>query len=601
MAPVHGGSRLYWNDFGRGWRSSSFYVYLKLSPGSSARQLESKLDRFLGDRMDRGSWKNHLLLQKLTRIHLHSHMPDEIEPNSHPDRIYLLIVVCILILSIACINHVNLTTARAVTRAKEVGIRKVTGARQDQLVKQFLGESVLLSLLAFPAAMVLAQFLMPVFNRIVHRDLHLLHSGDSVFLLVILGLVIGVGLVSGIYPAVVMASYTPVRTLTRLKRTGPARSFSRNLLVILQFSVSSIFIILTWLVSQQMKYIQSESGFESADVLVIPVKDYQIGQSYPVLKTELLQEPDISSITASSALPSQVRSKHPIYEENGSGGGNAVDWIGVDFGFLETFGIEVADGRGFSVENASDATSAYIVNETAVKAFGWGEPVGRQFQMSNERLKTPIFHKGKIIGVVKDFHFQTMHQEIEPLVIKIYPKNIRYISMKIQSDDIRTSLSSIRARWQKIFPDRPFEHFFLQDQFKTLYRKEAEIQVIFRYSALLAIVIASMGVIGLVSFKTERRQKEIGMRKVLGASASRLVVTMGWDFIRLVLVSNVIAWPVAYLLSRQWLSGFAYRTGLNGVPFLAAAMITLFLAFLTIVYQIVQTSRTVPVEVLRNE
>jgi putative ABC transport system permease protein len=528
---------------------------------------------------------------------------DELEPSNSMGNLYFFILIAMFILSLACINYINLATARSSKRAKEVGLRKVVGAKKSQLIRQFLGESMLFSILAFPVALLLAEFLLPAFNRIVGRELSLLSLNNFWVLVVLFGVAVGVGAVSGSYPAFLISSYHPVRIIRGFSSSRSSKSLTRNILVVVQFAISIAFIFVTVVTKQQLSFIQGKNaGFNKEHVVVVPVKDLESTQSYPIFKNELLENPDILYVTASRQLPSNIRFKHLVnVDGNIADEEIRMDWNGVDFDFLETYGMEVVEGRNFDRSQSSDAASAYILNETAVKRLGWTSPLGKKFQLSNEGLARAEFTAGEIIGVVKDFHFQSFHNYIEPLVLKIRPGGVNFVSARIKSENVSGALSFIKSKWEMINPTRPFEYFFFDDHFNSMYRTEADLQNVFQYSSILAILIASLGVFGLASFKVEQRTKEIGIRKILGASASNIILLLSRDFARLVLIANVIAWPVGYFVMYRWLQDYAYRIGIGWQAFIFSVMLALAVALLAVSYQSIRAAVANPANALRYE
>jgi len=603
LAPLESGESLYWKDFTQGWRNS-FYTYVRLSGQTRPSDFEAKLPLLVDKHLkgDRGSY--HFYLQSLTKIHLHSHMgSDELEPGNSMGNLYFFILISLFILSLACINYINLATARSSKRAKEVALRKVVGANKNQLIRQFLGESMLFSFLAFPVALLLAEFLLPTFNRIVGRELSILSLNNLWVLVVLFGVAVGVGAVSGSYPAFFISSYQPVRIIRGFSSSSSSKSLIRNILVVVQFAISIAFIFVTVVTKQQLSFIRGKNaGFNKEHVVVVPVKDYGSSQSYPVFKNELLENPDILYVTASRQLPSNIRFKM-LVEVDGKITDEEIrmDWNGVDFDFLETYGMEVVEGRNFDRNRSTDAASAYMLNETAVKRLGWTSALGKKFQLSNEGLARAEFTPGEIIGVVKDFHFQSFHSNIEPLVLKIRPRGVNFFSAKIKSENVSSALSFIKSKWEKINPTQPFEYFFFDDHFNSMYRTEADLQNIFHYSSVLAILIASLGVFGLASFKVEQRTKEIGIRKILGASASNIILLLSRDFARLVLIANVIAWPVGYFVMDRWLQDYAYRISIGWKAFVFSAMLALAVALMTVSYQSIKAAVANPANALRHE
>lgn len=604
LAPLESGESLYWKDFTQGWRGASFYTYVLLSEQTRASDFEAKLPLLVDKYLKEDGESHSLHLQSLTRIHLYSHMgSDELEPGNSMGNLYFFILIAVFILSLACINYINLATARSSKRAKEVGLRKVVGANKNQLIRQFIGESVLFSVFAFPVALLLAEFLLPVFNRIVGRELSMLSFENIWVMLALLGVVVGVGAVSGSYPAFVISSYQPVRVVKGFLSSGSSKSLTRNILVVIQFAISIAFVFATVITKQQLNFVREKNaGFKKEHVVVMPVKDYELTQSYPILKNELLENPGILYVTASRQLPSNIRFKQLVEVEGKTADEEIrMDWNGVDFDFLETYGMEIVEGRNFNRNRPSDAVAAYILNETAVKRLGWTSALGKKFQLSNEGLRRAEFTPGEVIGVVKDFHFQSFHSPIEPLVLKIRPIGVAFVSARIKAENVSGVLSFMKSKWGKINPDRPFEYFFFDDHFNSMYSTEAELENVFRYSSILAVVIASLGVFGLASFKVEQRTKEIGIRKVLGASASNIILLLSKDFAWLLLIANAIAWPVGYYIMHRWLQDYAYRISIGWQAFIYSSILVMGVALLTVSYQSIKVAVANPTKALRYE
>jgi putative ABC transport system permease protein len=600
IAPLVSGKKLFWDDF---LTRNSFYTYVQLRKGSSASDLIKKLSEsfygYLGKKAE--YYKFHL--QPLTSIHLHSHLSGEIEANSDVGYIYLFSILAFLVLSVACINYINLSTARSKNRAKEVGLRKVVGANRRNLIMQFLGESLHLSIIAFPLAVMLVELLLPAFNSILNRDLSITPNNE--WGLIFFGLVITVivGLFSGIYPAIVLSGFQPIKALKGEHEPDSKRSSIRHILVIFQYSISTTLILGTLIILNQIHFIRHRNlGFQKDQVIILPMKDWQTVQSYDLIKTAWLQSSTISSVTASQSLPSDIRVKHNVIAEGASGDEEIkLVWNAVDFDFLKTYGIELSSGRSFSQDSPSDNKYAYILNESAVKILGWEAPLGKKIQLSNKGLMRADFELGEVIGVVKDFHHHSLHEEIEPLIMNIYKGQFRYIAVKINSNHIKDALDFMKTQWENIIPGRPFDYFFFDDNVEKMYQAEQKMSKVFKYSALLSVFIACMGLFGLVSFNTSQRTKEIGIRKVLGASVNSIVLLISKEFFRLVIISNLIAWPIAYFVMAKWLNNFAYRIEIGLWTFLLSAVFTLFVSILTISFQTVKAASANPVDSLRYE
>ncbi len=589
------------------WFNHMYYTYLLLDKGCNPRDLEGKFPDFIGKYTGpaRDALKPHL--QPLSSIHLHSHLEGEIEPNSDIVYVYVFSAIAFFILLIACINFMNLSTARSAPRAKEVGIRKVLGAYHVQLIKQFLGESILLSFIAFPIAVVLVELLLPAFSALADRELALSFFASWPVLFGLIGMTLLVGVVSGIYPAFFLSAFKPIKVLKGLMRTGGEGLFLRKGLIVFQFAVSITLIISTFIIKDQVHYIRTKNlGFKKEQVVVLPIRDREVRGRYEAMKNEFLQDHRIVNLTASSGLPGRIRHNWVIQAE-----GVRDSWplrmedvprdrprlsawvLMVDHDFLKTLGMELIQGRDFSRGFATDEKEAVILNESAVKRFGWESPLGKNIKTENK--------DGTIIGVVKDFHFQSLRQLIEPVVIYISPNFFEYVSVRISSDNIPSILAFLKGKWKELAPNQPFEYFFLDSDFDSVYRSEERVGKILAGSTALAIFIACLGLFGLASFAAEQRTKEIGIRKVLGASVANIVSMLANEFVRWVLIANIIAWPVSYYAMSRWLQNFAYRTSIEPGAFLLAAFIALGIAILTVSFQSVRAALANPVDSLRYE
>ena len=603
IAPLSSGPALFWEGF---LERNNFYTYVLLRPGASAGELERKFPAYLDATADRNhpsSRECSLHLEPLADIHLRSHLPDEIEPTSDIRYLYLLSAIGLIIMASACVNFVNLATARAERRAKEVGLRKVLGANRLQLIRQFLAESFLLAFVSLPPALVLGALILPAFNTVMNASLRLDLIPLPVLASGALGVALFCGFVAGIYPAFLLSAIEPARILKGGHRLQPGRSLTRRALVVVQSGVSLILIALTLVVYRQMKYVAGENpGFRTDQLVVMYLKDEETVRGYPLLRTALRGKANVLGVTASAYLPSDIRrTQGALYEGSPAPSGTEVFWNAVDYDFLQTYGIDLAEGRAFSPEFPTDEKRAYIVNETAVKAFGWKDPVGKSFGLSNSGLMHPVFEMGKVIGVVRDFHFQSMHRKIEPLVLKILGDDIRYVTVRIRGGRTAEALGAVGDEWKRIFPGRPFEYFFFDEAMDRMYRAELRTGAVFLYASLLSVVIAGLGLYGLASFSVASRTKEIGIRKTIGASTWDIAVLVMKEYGGLFLAANVLSWPVAYLLMNRWLEGFAYRIALGPGVLLLASALSLLVMLVSVGSQSLRAARANPVESLKYE
>jgi putative ABC transport system permease protein len=566
------------------WDNNSYYTYVLLREHASLDVVNAKIrqeiKKFVKDS------RTEIYLQPLTRIHLHSKFTADIGGHGDIQYVYIFSAVALFILIIACINFMNLSTARSVKRAREVGMRKVIGAYRMQLVGQFLAESILLSFIALFLAVVACQLLLPVFNEVAGKQLALsLRSSQIWIFLVTISLV--TGLVAGSYPALYLSSFKPVNVLKGTFKTGKGAVFFRQALVVTQFTLSIVLITGTILIYDQLSFIQDKRlGFEKENIIGF----WGILSNYQSFKNELLTHPEIASVTTSGGDLTYVGSSSNRYEWEGKDPDNEVllHQLSVDYDFIKTFKIELAAGRDFSREMVTDS-SAYIVNEEAVREMGLGNPVGKRF------------NQGTIIGVVKDFHFKSVRDKIEPLVMFIWQQQYAKVYIRLAPGKAQQGVAVVEEAYAKFNPDKPFEYSFLDEDFDEQYRSEQRTGIIFNYFAFIAIFISCLGLFGLVMFATEQRTKEIGIRKVLGASLQNVILLISTDFIKLVLIANVIAIPLAWYSMSQWLDSFAYHVDLRWTTFLIASVSSVFIAWLTMSYQSLKAASANPVESLRSE
>ena len=577
------------------------YTYLLLRPGTSADALERKMaeltERTVGELLGRLGAHYALVLQPLTDIHLQSSLTDEIEPNSRIAYVYIFSSAALLILLIACLNFMNLATARSADRAREVGMRKVLGARRPQLIRQFLVESVLLTTLAMVLALALARASLPLFNEIAGRPLAL---NDSRLLVgAAFGVSILVGLLAGSYPALYLSGFRPIHVLKGRFRSSAAGAAIRKGLVVAQFGISTLLIIGTGVISSQLDYARTQRlGFEPEQVVVLPIyEDAQLSSSSHALKQEIAAHPSVLSAAGANHFPGGPVNDRVFIPEGASDSEGIHFWsFDVDSDFLETLGMEVALGRGFSQEFLSDS-SAVLINETAAALMGWREGRGLYdlggADLDDRDLLT-------VVGVVKDFHFESFRNEIRPLVL-MPVDTPAYLLVRLKPEGIRETLGFIEEQWTRLGSGIPFRYTFLDERFAALYRSEEQLSRVFQVFTVLALMIACLGLFALSAFSTEQRTKEIGVRKVLGATVPGIVVLLSKDFLKLVLIGFIVAAPVAYVLMERWLESFAYRVSVGPSLFIASAAVAVLIAILTVSFQSIRAALSNPVESLRYE
>ena len=602
-----------WKGYSADRTQKSLHTYVLLRKGASAPEFEKKLaafvNRFLApvmeeyapmkDKIPGGleSMTFALFLQPLTRIHLHSHLFAELSPNYDIRYIYIFSGIGIFILLIACINFMNLSTAYSGKRSKEVGLRKVLGAQRTQLIKQFIAESVVMSFIALFLALGLVGVSLPAFNSLMGEGLVTGSFVNGSFLVGLVVLTVLVGLASGSYPAFFVSAFRPDRVLKGTFKLG-TKSPLRSVLVVSQFMITAGLIFATIVMTSQLHFIRNRKlGFDKDQVIVLPLESEAEIRNYLALKRELLEFPDIENVTGASNVFTRIYSSSPFWWEGAQENETRrVQKLYVDYDFIETFGIEIVDGRDFSKLMASDRSQAYMINESAAQAFGWTSPLGKQIaRLSSRRAR------GTVIGVIEDFHFRSLHQRIEPLLLILRDNYLRNVFVKIRGENIPGALAFIKNKWEGFFPARPFEYFFLDEDIDRMYVSEMRLSRVFRYTSLLAVFIACLGLFGLISYTTEQRTKEIGVRKILGASLPSIVMLFSREFVRLVCIASLIVLPFAYFSMNRWLQNFAYRSGISVWMFALAVAASLLVALITISYKSIKAARANPVDALRYE
>ncbi|HSP88829.1 MAG TPA: ABC transporter permease [Ignavibacteriaceae bacterium] len=593
------------------WVSNNFYTYILLKEGTSGADLQKKLPEFakkyagpqiqqlLGITYDEALGKGYVyefLMQPLLDIHLHSHLDYEIEPNSDIRYVYIFSIIAGFILVIACINFMNLTTARSSTRSKEVGIRKVLGSSKAKLIKQFLTESVLLAFFAVLIAIVLVEILLPSFSQLSGKDLQTNYFENLLAIPALIGTILFVGFLAGIYPAFFLSSFQPVKTLKGKPNEGK-KSFLRSGLVVFQFAITIILFASTLIVYNQMKFIQDKKlGFDKEHVLVIQ-RAWALEDHAKAFKEELLRNSNIVSASNTDNLPGRLFGQTVFKPEDAPLSQQyPLAIMATDYDFSKTLGLKMVEGRYFSRESSTD-TTAIILNENAVKFMDMKDPIGKRLVLPDPN-QSRVF---TIVGVLKDFHYESLHQHIRPLAIFLNSGQTAYLPIRIRPNDVSKTISFVKDQWNEFVPGKPFEYFFLDEDFNRLYQSEQKTGQIFSAFSILAIFIACLGLFGLTAFTVERRIKEIGIRKVLGASVSTIVLLISKEFLKWVLIANLIAWPVAYFYMNSWMENFAYKTNISIWVFIFSGIIALLIALLTVISQTIKAATANPVKSLRYE
>ena len=586
------------------WTSLNNYTYILLKEGFDFKILEQKfpemIEQKIGTMLKYAKAEMKLSLQPLTRIHLHSNLMQEISANSSISYVYIFSAIAAFLLAIACINFMNLSTARSANRAQEVGLRKVLGADRSKIIRQFLSESIIYSFVALIAALLLVELALPLFHSVSGIDLSIRYFQSAWVIPGLIGLALLVGVAAGSYPAFFLSRFQPLQTLKGLFKTGASGARFRSILVIVQFSISVILIIGTIVVFNQLNFMKNRRlGFQKEQIVVVPVSDESTLASLTPVKDELLAHTGILSVAASSQVPGQTIYVNPFIPEGFSL--EQMQYMGelyIDHDFLPSLGIAMAAGRNFDPNLRTDFSQSVIINETAAQKFGWKNPVGKSITEITQSLRQITY---RVIGVVKDFHYESLHKKISPLLIHYTTHVYNSFSIRISSENILGTMAFIKNTMLEFDPGRPFDFAFLDDSFDALYRGEERLSRIFSYFSILAVFIACLGLFGLASFTSEQRTKEIGIRRVLGASVSGIVILLTKEFTKWVLIANLVAWPIAYFALNKWLQSFAYRTNIALLTFFLATLISLLIALLTVSFQALRTASANPADSLRYE
>ncbi|WP_143473670.1 ABC transporter permease [Flavilitoribacter nigricans] len=583
------------NDWSR-W--NQFYTYVQLRENAAPGTVETKLQVMLERNLDaERAAATHPFLQPLASIHLHSKLHREIGTNSDITYVYLFSIIALFILVIACFNFINLATARAVHRAKEVVMRKVTGATRGSLIRQYLGESYLVVSLSVLLALLLATTFLPFLNTFLGSELtlDLAHNGLLTGALITLTLL--VGLLSGAYPAFVLSGFRPGKILKGSVSLGGGSGLLRKGLVVAQFAIAVFLIIGALVISSQLAYIKNKNlGFNKEQVVVIDFRDEESVRKAATIKSELLSLPGVQTVSVAANRPGGSDYGVP-YEAVGLPEDQqpAMRCLVVDPDFLDTYQMELAAGRNFRVDMATDS-AAYLINETAARQLGWEDPVGQQLAMPAVGREA-----GPIIGVVKDFHFRSLQEPIAPLYFFMEPSWCYELSLRLEANYIEKTLAEIEQKWAVFEPGQPFTYRFFDESFDSLHEAESRTATIIKWFTVIAIFITGLGLFGLSTYTAERRTREIGIRKVLGASVVSLVGMLSRDFLRLVIIGFILAIPLAWIVTRQWLSNYAYHIDVSWRYFVLAGIIAVLIAFLTVSYQSLRAALVNPVESLKNE
>ena len=602
------------------WLNMHYFSYVKLKPGVTVSDIEDKVsdivieyaapqasaflhipkEAFEGREAANGTFK--FVFQPISWIHLNSHMRGEIGQSGNMSYIYIFSAIAAFIIILACINFMNLATARSARRALEVGVRKTLGSSSGKLVKQFMLESFFFTIIAMIISLGLVEAFRIPFGNIAGKKISFNVFENPQITLVILGLTIVIGLLAGSYPAFYLTKFKPVEVMKGAVINRKNSSWFRNSLVVFQFVISIGLIISTSLVYKQMHHISNMNlGYNRENVVIVP-NAWALGNKMKSYKQELLRHPDIINGSFTYCIPSKAFNSTVTKAEGNLEVDHQIFTNRCDYDFIETMGMEIVAGRNYSRDMASDST-AVIVNESAVKMFGWSDndpsqALGKFVEMMHGKLGNRMRYN--VIGVVKDFNFETLKSEVRPMAIFLFER-AHYLTFKLKSNDLPLTLSKMEKSWQNITLDAPFEYFFLDQSFNELYQSEQKLGQIFSIFTSMAISIACLGLFGLAAFTAEQRTKEIGIRKVMGASSVYLVAMLNKQFVKLVAIALIISTPLSWYFMRSWLSNFAYKTEIGIWPFIMAAVLAFVITILTVGYQSFKAAHANPVNSLKSE
>jgi putative ABC transport system permease protein len=600
-----------------GWGSHCLFTYIVLPENYDYTRLEAKLPDFVIRNMGAHIKQSYgvsaeeyfrdeknvykLRLQPLNDIHLNASVIDNTPDKGNYTYVYIFSIVALFILFVACINFINLSTARSSTRTKEVGLRKVMGSNRNMLIRQFLSEAVLLSFISTLLAVLIVEIALPAYGQLVGRNLSMNFSGQPLFFVILFLTALMIGLIAGFYPAFYLSSFQPLAVLKSRHGTGNRRNGLRTVLVVFQFAVTIIIFLSMFVIYKQSRFVRNASlGFDQDRVLVVH-RAYALGRQLKTFKRELLTYPEISCVSYTDSLPGRhfdPNGHHlegrPLSEEY------TLYTMSGDHDFARLLDLKVVQGRFFSNNIVSDTTSAVVINETAVKKLGLNNPVGKRFIKEFGNTKEGEFVT--IIGVLKDFHYHSLHQKIMPMVIRnIAGAAGNFISIKLSTKDINRILKVVEKKWKYFSGEQPFVYSFLDEDFNNLYQADVKTGQILAMFFVLSIFISCLGISGLSAFMTEKRTKEIGIRKVLGASIPGVVFLLTKETSKWVILGNLFAWPIAWYAMHKWLQNFAFRISIEWWFFVVAGLLGLAVAFFTVSYQTIKTARANPVDSLRYE
>lgn len=584
-------SEKFLSDLGAWNYSTYFYIPHPGDKKELALGISKKLTETRGDKFNPAASRDWL--QPLSEIHFTKGIRND-SATGDKNYIYIFSAIALLILVIACFNFMNLSTARAIKRAKEVGLRKVMGAFRHQLIKQFLGETLIMVSIALVLGVILLELMVPFFNALIGQHLRVEYFSRNSFLWIFLLAGLLTGVLAGSYPAFYLSSFNPASVLKGETGRG-GNAGLRKVLTVIQFGVAAFLMIGTFVVFKQMSFIRnSDLGF-SKESVIYSDPPTELWNKRESLKQKLLTHSGIKSVSFSNGTPGMRSSYWQYNLADADISGRSINTQIIDFDFVNTYGLEIVEGRNLSSEFATDSTEAYLINETAARELMLEKPIGTTIQALDGSPPA------RIVGVVKDFHYSSLHSKIDPLVLRYDPGNMWCMSIKFNAGNLKDNLAIVEKEWKSVAPGYPFTYEFVDDTIAKQYKADQNTSVLLTSFSVLAIIIACMGLLGLTAFMTEQRKKEIGVRKVLGASVTSVVLLLSKDFSKLVVIAFVIVTPIAWYSTNQWLNDFAYKVEVSPLVFLGAGLMILLIAFLSIAYQAIKAAVINPSDTLRNE
>ncbi len=590
------------------WGGFGVYTYIQLPEGYDVTKMDAVFDKIVKERVnpifEQYGVKVAYELQRITDIHLHSKIQDEAEEGGDISYIYIFGAVSAFMLIIACINYMNLATARSANRAKEVGVRKVMGSQRKQLIIQFISESVILTVIALTLSMILIYAILPSFNNLANKHLPFSYVLQAPVILSLLGITLLAGVVGGSYPAFYLSGFNPVNVLKGKLAARGGSVFFRRALVVLQFSISIFMLISTLVIFDQLNYMRNKDlGFDKERVVRLTLNERELRQKTGVLVKRLKQTTEVANVGTANASPGQGIGKNLMKVEDNEGKlvDRGVDLYNADFDYIKTMGMDIVEGRDFSRDVSSDTTYAVLVNQAMVKRMAWDDPIGKKFVFQGAGPNNTDIEK-RVVGVVKDYHQNSLYEQIEPLMIILSEQNY-FVLIRTAEGDVKKSLAAVENVWKELFPNHTFQYNFLDQDFNSQYTADEKRSQIFTVFSSLTIAIACLGLLGLAAFTTEQRTKEIGVRKVIGAGVSSLVVLVSKEFFLLVGIGMLIAFPVAWYFTNSWLQNFAYHINLSDewLIFTASVLLAFVITMVTVGFHVMRAAHANPVKSLRDE